>query len=195
MRLRRQYLIFGLGLVFSVFLLVTAFRLLAPSRNWFGNPNSERKVLECSVPDSDAIVRLYRGYHSSITGRDWTSVTYQPGEKQLEKQFFYSYGAPFISEVVCKEEFIFLGFGPNFAITYEFSISEIETRLTRRPEGLRYGEHEVAVMQPVRMLEISLALALLAVGAGILFLFAVNIVKSTKNLEKTKSQFPSGDSQ
>ena len=178
----------------SAFLFVTAFQLLTPSRNWFGNPNSERKVLECSVPDSDAVVRLYRGYHSSITGRDWTSVTYQPNEKQLEKQFFYSYGAPFISEVVCKEEFVFLEFGPKFAITYEFSISEIETQLIRRPEGLRYGEREVAVMQPLRLLEISLALALFAAGAGILFLFAIKIVKSTKNLDETRSQLPLGDS-
>lgn len=183
----RHYFIFTLGLMLSVFLLATAFRLLAPSRNWFGNPNSEKKVLECSVPDSDAVVRLYHGYHNSITGRDWTSVTYQPNEKHPEKQFFYSYGAPFISEVECKEESVFLEFGANFAITYEFSISEIETQLTKRPEGLRYGEREVAVMQPLRLLEISLALASFAVGAGILFLFAVKIVRSTRNLDKTRN--------
>lgn len=194
MRSYRNYTIFALGLMLSAYLFVTAFRLLAPSRNWFGNPNSERKVLECSVPGSNAVVRLYHGYHSSITGRDWTSVTNQPNEEQLEKQFFYSYGAPFISEVACKDESVFLEFGPNFAITYEFSISEIETQLTRRLEDLRYGEREIAAIQPLRILKISFALALFAVGAGILFLFAVKIIKSTKSFDKTRNQFPSGDS-
>lgn len=173
MRLHRQHLIFGLAIIFCIFLFVIAFRVLTPSRNWFGNPNSERKILECSWPDSEAVVRLYHGYTSSITGRDWTSVTYQPSQKQSEKQFFYSYGTPFISEVVCKEESVFLGFGSNFTTTYEFSITEIETQLTHRPNGLRHGEIEVAEIQPLRLLEISLAIALFLTGGGILFTLAI----------------------
>ena len=90
MKLNQQRLFFGLGLILCVLTFVFAFRLLVPGRNWFGNPNSERETFECSLPNSDAVARLYRGYHSSITGRDWTSVTYQPNQQQSEKQFFYS---------------------------------------------------------------------------------------------------------
>ncbi|MBK8900765.1 MAG: hypothetical protein IPM53_06275 [Anaerolineaceae bacterium] len=182
MWLNRQRLIFGLEIIFCVFLFVIAFRLLTPSRNWFGNPNSERKILECSLPDREAVVRLYHGYHSSITGRDWTSVTYQPNQKQPEKQFFYSYGTPFISEVFCKEDSVSIGFGPKFTIAYEFSILEIETQLTRRPEGLRYGESEVATIQPLRLLKIYLALALFVAGAGILILSIVRIFGMARGL-------------
>ncbi|MFZ1397612.1 MAG: hypothetical protein WAS33_11965 [Candidatus Promineifilaceae bacterium] len=194
MRLHRQHLILGLGLIFCALTFVLAFRLLAPSRNWFGNPNSERKIFECSLPDSEAVVRLYRGYHSSITGRDWTSVTYQLNQQQREKQFFYSYGAPFISEVVCKEDSVFLGFGPNFTTTYEFSISEIETQLTHRPKGLRYGEIEVAQIQPLKLLKPSLALALFLTGGGILFLIVVKTFKSSKNRIKPEINSQLGDS-
>ena len=194
MKLNQQRLFFGLGLILCVLTFVFAFRLLVPGRNWFGNPNSEREIFECSLPNSDAVARLYRGYHSSITGRDWTSVTYQPNQQQSEKQFFYSYGAPFISEVICREDSVFLGFGPNFTTTYEFSISEIETQLTHRPKGLRYGEIEIAQIQPLRLLEISLALALFLTGGGILFLIVVKTFKSNKNRIKPEINSQLGDS-
>ena len=177
MNLNRQHLFFVATIALAIFLSVIAFRILGPNRNWFGNPASERIITNCLVPDSEAVVRLYRGYHSSITGRDWTSVTYQPTGERPEKQFFYSYGAPFITEIQCNEESVYLGFGSNYDLSFEFPLTEIETKLTRRPRGLRYGEIEVATMQLLRILRISLAGSLFLVSAGLLIFATVKMTR------------------
>jgi hypothetical protein len=99
----------------SVFLVVAAVWLAVPSRNVYGNPWSEQLVHECALADGTR-ARLYAGDGGGATTAFWYSVTVENGLLAPERQVAFSYSAPTLSELECRDDRIVVSGGDRIII-------------------------------------------------------------------------------
>lgn len=122
---------------------------LRPNRNWFGNVDREVLKQTCTLPNSDAIARLYEGQPTGTTV-DWHSVTFEASGIS-ERQIFYTYGYPNITMLKCQSNRIVVDLDGREPVK-TLTIDEIRQTLIHRPTGIYKGKVQKTELQPLTII-------------------------------------------
>ena len=150
--------------ILALVLAILGVKLLLPDRNVWGNPQFETLMMQCQIPSTEAIIRLYQG-NGGATVAYWYSVTFDYGKFLGEKQIFYAYAYPSIQSIDCRADEVTVLADEQ---SWTFSLKEIKNQLINQPIGFYKGETQQKSIQPLRILTLSFGVLLELISVWIL---------------------------
>jgi hypothetical protein len=168
----------------ALYLALIGIKLLFPDyeRNLPGDSKSETLMMQCQIPSTEAIVRLYEG-----KGGDWYTITFSEGKSNLlegkifrEKEIFYAYSSPRLESIKCNKKGleIFPLSGQNLILTLE----QIKNKLIYKPMYLYRGQQEELSVPTLDIPRLILGMFLELISIWIL-VRSVKQVRASKNPE------------
>ncbi|WP_044207416.1 hypothetical protein [Coleofasciculus chthonoplastes] len=150
--------------ILALVLAIWGVKLLLPDRNVWGNPQFETLMMQCQIPSTEAIIRLYQG-NGGATVAYWYSVTFDHGKFPGEKQIFHAYAYPSIQSIDCHTDGITV-----FTDEQDFNLTleQIKNQLIKQPIGFYKGELQQKSIQPLRILTLSSGVLLESISVWIL---------------------------
>lgn len=150
--------------ILALLLAIWGVKLLLPDRNVWGNPQLETLMMQCQIPSTEAVIRLYQG-NGGATVAYWYSVTFDNGKFPTEKQIFHTYAYPSIQSIDCRPDEVTVLADEQ---SWTFSIKEIKNQLINQPIGFYRGEPQQKSIQPLRILTLSFGVLLELISVWIL---------------------------
>jgi len=111
--------------ILALLLAILGIKLLLPDRNVWGNPQLETLMMQCQIPSTEAIIRLYQG-NGGATVAYWYSVTFDNGKFLGEKQIFHTYAYPSIKSIDCRADGVTVLADEQ---TFNFNLEQIKNQL------------------------------------------------------------------
>lgn len=150
--------------ILALLLAILGVKLLLPDRNVWGNPQFETLMMQCQIPSTEAIIRLYQG-NGGATVAYWYSVTFDDGKFPGEKHIFYAYAYPSIKSIDCRADRVAVLADEQ---KFNFTIEQIKNKLINQPIGFYRGEPKQKAIQPLRILMLSFGVLLELISVWIL---------------------------
>lgn len=150
--------------ILALLLAIWGVKLLLPDRNVWGNPQLETLMMQCQIPSTEAVIRLYQG-NAGATVAYWYSVTFDNGKFPTEKQIFHTYAYPSIQSIDCRPDEVTVLADEQ---SWTFSLKEIKNQLINQPIGFYRGEPQQKSIQPLRILTLSFGVLLELISVWIL---------------------------
>lgn len=132
----------------SLYLALVGIKLLFPDyeRNLPGDSKSETLMMQCQIPSTEAIVRLYEG-KGGMLAADWYTITFSEGKDTLlegkifrEKEIFHAYSSPTLESIKCNKKGLEISLlhEPNLILTLE----QIKNKLIYKPMYFYRGQQQ-----------------------------------------------------
>jgi hypothetical protein len=135
--------------ILALSLAIWGIKLLLPERNVYGNPQSETLIMQCQLPSTEVIIRLYEG-KGGFLANDWYTLTFLGGKSSFwagkffrEKQFFYTYFEPKIRAIECRKDRVEILIGDRPS-KLTLTLEQIKNKLIHRPIIFYRGQQEEA---------------------------------------------------
>jgi hypothetical protein len=143
--------------ILAVSLAIWGIKLLLPKRNVYGNPKSETLIMQCQIPSTEVIIRLYEGT-GGMLANDWHTVTFLGGKSSFwtgkffrEKQFLYTYFDPRVRAIECRKDRVEILIGDRPS-KLTLPLEQIKNKLIYRPMIFYRGRQEEASIDSLQIL-------------------------------------------
>jgi len=150
--------------ILALLLAIWGVKLLLPDRNVWGNPQFETLMMQCQIPSTEVVIRLYES-NGGATVTFGYSVTVDSGKFLGEKQIFHAYAYPSIKSIDCHADGITVYAEDKI---FNFSVEQIKNELINQPIGFYRGETQQKSIQPLRILTLSFGVLLELISLWIL---------------------------
>jgi hypothetical protein len=175
----------SLQCIIALSIALVGIKLLFPeyNRNVFGDPHDETLRMQCQIPSTEAIIRLYEGTGGMLVADRYSLTLFEGGKSSKEKQIFYTYSTPSIKSISCRKDRVeIFTYDQTFKLT--LTLEKIKNELIEQPMTFYRGYKEKAYIPPlwVRVLPLILGIFLELISIWIL-IRSVKQVRAFQNPE------------